>query len=174
MESGLKRRTWLYVILLTAGLVCLLAMLLLHDEQHRAIDKPLVADAESDSAGGEPVEEVFEPGRNNEYQTVGYLYKPAYGLDEWGRYYVTIDESIPYERFAVDKPKGTFRIFILGGSFARGSPYELQAGIGSWMREELCLRYPLVHFEVINATSNLAHSFKLRAVSYTHLTLPTN
>lgn len=38
-------------------------------------------------------------------------------------YYVTADPSMVEQRFLVEKPSNGFRVFLLGGSQAMGSPY---------------------------------------------------
>ena len=52
-------------------------------------------------------------------------------------------------RFPVQKPAGTYRIFILGESAAMGDP-EPAYGAGRYLEALLSARYPQTHFEIVN------------------------
>ncbi len=61
-------------------------------------------------------------------------------------------------RFPVQKPEGSYRIILVGGSFALGDPYVDPAsaspgfgGIADWMEAEFAMRLRTPHVEVINA-----------------------
>ncbi len=67
------------------------------------------------------------------------------------------------------KPAGTFRIVVVGGSFARGEhtldagvPLQGYGSIPSWMQELLRHRYPSQPIEVVNAGGSAQSSFAVR------------
>jgi hypothetical protein len=85
-----------------------------------------------------------------------------------GGHYVTADPTMVLTRFTADKPDDAFRIFLLGGSQAMGSPYVHQAhslndelsgllrvpnegGIATWLDAYLQATIPDRTIEVINA-----------------------
>lgn len=78
-------------------------------------------------------------------------------------------------KIPVAKPRNTFRIVVAGGSFAMGSPYNMQpdwaqrprtefGSIPDWMRAELPVRYPSKSFEVVNAAAGALNSQGARAM----------
>ncbi|MDP8256386.1 MAG: hypothetical protein P9M14_11610 [Candidatus Alcyoniella australis] len=103
--------------------------------------------------------------------TVAYLAGPAYKLeqaDDDRAYYVIADRTLLPQRFATPKEPGVFRLFILGGSFALGSPYVVNeptpGGIDSWVREELAARFPSLRIEVINSACGAQNSFRVKQI----------
>lgn len=61
-------------------------------------------------------------------------------------------------RMPEEKPAGTYRIFILGGSAAMGDP-EPAFGAGRYLKVLLSERYPREHFEVINTAITAINSY---------------
>ncbi len=85
-----------------------------------------------------------------------------------GSYYLLVHPNMIKDRFLVEKKDNGFRIFILGGSEAMGSPYVHQqnsiydelggllkmpneGGISTWIEKYLKKLYPTKDIEVINA-----------------------
>jgi len=85
-----------------------------------------------------------------------------------GLYYFSVYPEMVKDKFLVEKNDNGFRIFILGGSEAMGSPYVNQqnsiydelggllkmpneGGISTWIEQYLEKLYPNIHIEVINA-----------------------
>ncbi len=71
--------------------------------------------------------------------------------------------------FPAAKSDTTFRIIVVGGSFALGTPYLHQSlsgkpgygGIPDWLRAELALRYPSRNIEVINCAAGAQNSTRV-------------
>lgn len=55
------------------------------------------------------------------------------------------------QRFSKAKPRGTFRVFVLGGSTAYGHPYHDATSFAGWLREYLKATAPGRSWEVVNA-----------------------
>ncbi len=55
------------------------------------------------------------------------------------------------QQFAVKKPRGTYRIFCMGGSTAYGHPYADSTSFSGWLRRYLKTTAPDRSWEVINA-----------------------
>ena len=86
-------------------------------------------------------------------------------------YYEIADPYMVKSRFSVRKPRKTFRMFITGGSFAMGYPYNnqgqeeiLPGSIASWVRAELQMRFPSLKIEIINAATGGQNSFRVRSI----------
>ena len=60
------------------------------------------------------------------------------------------EKSFQAASFPVNKQTNTYRIFALGGSTTRGSPYGNTSSFPFWLEQELRFRYPDRKFEVIN------------------------
>ena len=54
------------------------------------------------------------------------------------------------QHFTTPKPKGTYRIFCMGGSTTYGHPYEDPTSFAGWLRATLPKADPSRHWEVIN------------------------
>jgi len=67
-------------------------------------------------------------------------------------------------RFAASKPPGTYRIFVLGGSAAMGSP-EPAFGFSRVLQAMLRRRYPGARFEVINTAMEAINSHVVREIA---------
>jgi len=87
--------------------------------------------------------------------------EPIYEADgPWYRTSTYGEGSVISSRFARDKGPTRWRIFVLGGSFAMGTPYvngELpqsgsEGGIASWLQGNLSARFP-DQIEVVNAAA---------------------
>ena len=63
------------------------------------------------------------------------------------------------EPFLVDKPAGTFRIFVLGESTTAGYPYFHNGSFHRWLEFRLMHEYPAVHFEIINVSLTAVNSY---------------
>lgn len=82
------------------------------------------------------------------------------------------DRQMVTSRFAVNKPSGSVRLVVSGGSFMMGSPYVSGGGRGvgyggipSWMEAQLKTRFPNRQFEVINAAAGAQDSSRVREVA---------
>lgn len=76
-------------------------------------------------------------------------------MDEYGEVWMqTAANKLKYfnpQKFAKKKPKGTYRIFCLGGSTAFGRPYDFRTAYSGWLQEFLPVADPSRRWEVINA-----------------------
>ena len=68
------------------------------------------------------------------------------------------------QRFAKEKPPGTYRIFSLGGSTTYGRPYDDKVSFSGWLRELLPVADPTRKWEVINAGGISYASYRVAAV----------
>ena len=99
-------------------------------------------------------EALFEPGPDDTIVTTDYA-----------------EENMIPGSMRADKGDG-FRLFVLGGSFAMGSPYSHQedgrespGGIASWLRARLTRRSPDAGVEVVNLGAGGEGSFRVRQVT---------
>jgi len=77
------------------------------------------------------------------------------------RYFSRVDFSpnTSPDYFLVPKPKGTFRIFCLGGSTTIGFPYGPVGSFGSFLRDRLKAIFPDQQIEVINLGMTATNSY---------------
>jgi len=68
------------------------------------------------------------------------------------------------QRFLRQKPRGTYRIFCLGGSTTYGRPYDDATSFSGWLRELLPAAAPANQWEVINAGGVSYASYRVAAV----------
>ncbi len=54
------------------------------------------------------------------------------------------------DSFAADKPAGSRRIFVLGGSTVQGRPYAIETAFSTWLKLRLQAASPGTTFEVVN------------------------
>jgi hypothetical protein len=80
------------------------------------------------------------------------------------------EENMVPSRFAAERGDG-FRLFVLGGSFAMGSPYSHQedgrespGGMASWLRARLGARSPEALVEVVNMGAGGEGSFRVKRI----------
>ncbi len=80
------------------------------------------------------------------------------------RYFPTVDITSfgSFDALAVDKPAGTKRIFILGGSTAAGFPYYGNGSFPRYLDLWLQALYPEAEVEVINLGMTAVNSFTVR------------
>ena len=64
-----------------------------------------------------------------------------------------------YEEFSKIKPKGTFRIFVLGESTTVGYPYFYNASFHRWLQYRLMHTYQDKKFEIINVALTAVNSY---------------
>jgi lysophospholipase L1-like esterase len=57
----------------------------------------------------------------------------------------------PQRQFLAQKPRGTFRIFTIGGSSTAGVPYGTDQAFPAWLARRLEAELPDIEFEVVNA-----------------------
>ncbi len=93
------------------------------------------------------------PGYYTINPEVGRRYFPSSGV----RPTVAVTET-----FAVSKPPGAFRVFVLGGSSAAGYPYYYNASIAGVMRSMLREYFPDRPIEVINLAMPAVSSYTVR------------
>ena len=87
-----------------------------------------------------------------------------------GSFYKIQDFNMKSSVFPVEKGPGTYRIFVVGGSFAMGTPYVHQlkdmeepgyGGIPDWLGAELGLRYPSLDVQVVNCGAGAQNSTRV-------------
>jgi len=94
-------------------------------------------------------------------------------LEKRGDVWVTTDyaeQNMLPSRFAAERGDG-FRLFVLGGSFAMGSPYSHQedgaespGGMSTWLRARLSARSPDTAVEVVNLGAGGEGSFRVKRI----------
>jgi len=103
---------------------------------------------------------------------VQFVNEPLFARDgtDW-RTSAYAHQSMVPAAFAREKPDGTWRAFLLGGSFMMGTPYvhqdhgeERPGGIGTWLREVLRPK-PQGAVEIINLASGAASSQRVAHVA---------
>jgi lysophospholipase L1-like esterase len=103
--------------------------------------------------------------------SITYLVHPPYVLD--GQWYVTeplAQSTMIDSRFRAAKGDA-WRMFVLGESFAMGTPYVVQdrdqpgeGGIASWLAADLQALYPSSPIEIINAAAGGQNSHRVRQI----------
>jgi tetratricopeptide (TPR) repeat protein len=68
------------------------------------------------------------------------------------------------QRFLRSKPRGTFRVFCLGGSTTYGRPYDDQTSFARWLREFLPAADDSRQWEVVNAGGISYASYRVAAL----------
>lgn len=81
--------------------------------------------------------------------TLGRLYFPS------GQFYPDVSHNFILAR----KPAGSFRIFVLGGSTARGYPYYNNGSFPSMLRVMLEKSFPNKYFEMVNLSMVAVNSY---------------
>ncbi len=69
------------------------------------------------------------------------------------------------QEFLADKPEGSFRIFVVGGSSAAGVPYSFDLAFSGWLQRRFDAELPDVPIEVVNAARSAYASRRLLAVT---------
>jgi hypothetical protein len=67
--------------------------------------------------------------------------------------------------FTASKPADGFRLFMVGGSFMRGIPYDGAGTIRFWLYRELRRRFPTAFVEIINAGATSQNSHRVREIA---------
>ena len=103
---------------------------------------------------------------------VQFLEEPLFRRE--GQDYVTTDYAQRFlvpQRFAVEKGD-RFRVFLLGASFAMGTPYTSQShgeerpgGMATWLREDLEARFGPGRFEVVNVAAGAQTSHRVARIA---------
>ncbi len=78
-----------------------------------------------------------------------------------GRYFAGFEPDVAPQPFLSDKPAGTRRFFVLGGSSAAGFPYHFYHGFPAYLEEMLQMAQPGERVEVINLAMTAVNSFTL-------------
>lgn len=65
------------------------------------------------------------------------------------------------DSFAVEKPAGEFRIFVLGGSTVQGRPWEIETSFTTWLELSLGAADPSRQWEVVNCGGVSYASYRL-------------
>jgi lysophospholipase L1-like esterase len=90
-----------------------------------------------------------------------------------GDFYKVQNNTMIASSFPVTKSDATYRIFVVGGSFAMGTPYVHQngesavlgyGGIPDWLRAELVLRFPTRKIEIINCGAGAQNSTRVYGI----------
>lgn len=68
------------------------------------------------------------------------------------------------ESFAAEKPPGSRRIFVLGGSTVQGRPYATETSFTTWLRLRLQAASPETQFEVVNCGGVSYASYRLAKI----------
>ncbi len=109
---------------------------------------------------------------------VQFVEERLFAPDGKGSWHTTpyAEESLIRSRFAQDKDEA-LRVFVLGGSFAMGSPYLLQrypdrgGGIPSFLRRALEQANPGRTIEVINVAAGAQNAARVRSIAEQVFTL---
>lgn len=86
---------------------------------------------------------------------------------EFARRYFYNTKSVPksiQDTFLKDKPKNTFRVFILGGSSAAGYPFMPLGSFSRYVRRRLEIIYPKSNIEVVNVALTAVNSYTIRDI----------
>ena len=78
-----------------------------------------------------------------------------------GKFYPNITHSFLLK----EKPANGFRIFVLGGSTARGYPYYYNGSFSSMLRVMLQKSYPNIYFEVVNLAMVAVNSYTVQDIA---------
>ena len=81
-----------------------------------------------------------------------------------GRYFVGFEPDVAPQPFLRDKPSGTRRYFVLGGSSVAGFPYHFYNGFPAYLEEALRIHQPGERVEVINVAMTAVNSFTIRDI----------
>ncbi|MBP3193227.1 SGNH/GDSL hydrolase family protein [Natronogracilivirga saccharolytica] len=100
-------------------------------------------------------QELFIPAGDDDTMVV---INPAFA----GRYFSGFTPDTAPQPFRKDKPEGTRRFFVLGGSSAAGFPYNFYYGFPAKLEEMLQKVHPGEHVEVINLAMTAVNSYTLR------------
>jgi len=108
----------------------------------------------------------------------GYGFPVGYFVSVSGRNYVVTNDRFPYRFFPpslvrspvldiveVPKPQSQLRIFLLGGSAARGTP-DPAFSVGRFLEVLLEERFPGADFRVINAAMTAINSHVVREIAW--------
>ncbi|HCP48147.1 MAG TPA: hypothetical protein DIU15_19065 [Deltaproteobacteria bacterium] len=106
-------------------------------------------------------------------ETVQFLDEPAFELD--GHTFRTSsygEGTLVSSEFAANKAD-RFRVFVLGGSFAMGTPYVngespqhgMEGGIASWLQAHLSHRFPQSTLELVNAAAGGQNARRVREIA---------
>jgi hypothetical protein len=79
--------------------------------------------------------------------------RPLFVLDERAGRWEIPPERLNFfqnDSFPADKPAGTRRIFVLGGSTVQGRPYSIETSFATWLKLRLQAASPETTFEVVN------------------------
>lgn len=68
------------------------------------------------------------------------------------------------QQFPRDKPRGSFRVFAVGGSTVAGRPYDHRVAFAAWLERYLAAADPDRRFEVINAGAISYASYRVALV----------
>lgn len=68
------------------------------------------------------------------------------------------------DSFLADKPAGSRRIFVLGGSTVQGRPYSIETSFAKWLSLRLQASSPVTKFEVINCGGVSYASYRVAKV----------
>lgn len=66
--------------------------------------------------------------------------------------------------FLAEKPAEAFRVFVVGGSSAAGTPYDYRNAFSGWLARRIEAELPHLHTEVVNASINAYASRRVLAV----------
>jgi len=86
---------------------------------------------------------------------------------EFARRYFYNTKSVPksiQDTFWKDKPKNTFRVFVLGGSSAAGYPFMPLGSFSRYVRRRLEIVYPKSKIEVVNVALTAVNSYTIRDI----------
>ncbi|NKB69743.1 MAG: hypothetical protein GKR89_21950 [Candidatus Latescibacteria bacterium] len=113
----------------------------------------LVVELGLQAVGAGPSNRLFLAGAD------GYSINPQAAHRFFQHQYVR--HSPVQERFALDKPEGTFRVFVLGASTLIGYPNPPATGFPHFLQLMLADRFPGRSFEVVNCGITAINSFCL-------------
>ena len=89
---------------------------------------------------------------------------PLFAPDATGDRFETAAERLVAFRpqsFAASKPRGTFRVFCLGGSTVQGRPYSVETSFTTWLQLNLQAAQPTTNWEIVNCGGISYASYRL-------------
>jgi tetratricopeptide (TPR) repeat protein len=91
--------------------------------------------------------------QGRQYYTINHGVTGRYFSDPGFSTYVSRD------RFLVEKPAATYRIFVMGASTTVGFPYMFNGSVSSLLRDRIYARFPERHVEVVNLGITAVNSY---------------
>lgn len=94
-------------------------------------------------------------------------HKPLFELDEESGIYRIGDDFLTWFRpaeFQAQKPAGSFRVFVVGGSTVQGRPFETETAFPRWLQTAFKANDPQTIIEVVNCGGVSYASYRLSRI----------